>query len=463
MRRRRRLAPWAVVPLAVLLGAGGWFAFGRTGKASPASSATTIERTVDVTSGPLTLSVSASGTIAAAATADLSFTSSGTVTAVTVKAGDSVKKGAVLATLDSAQLASGVTAAAASVADAQAKLASDTTAAATAAQLDADRSNLAAVQAQLLTATAALDAAKLVSPIDGTVATVDLTAGQQLGGSGTSGTGITGTGTGSGQSSSTLGSGSGGGGSGGAGGQSGGSAAASSTTGTSTTGQVQVVSTGAYVVKLNVDDTDIARVKVGQQGTIRLASANAGGLGRFGRGQAGTAAPGGAAGGATTTTQPSAAPGAASSVTGFVTSVGTVASATSGVATFPVDVLFSGSPATYHVGATAQVDLTYDTIANTIQVPAQAVTRTNGADTVVVITKGKKQTRQVRTGITTNGLVQVTSGLKAGEQVVVSITAGGRPTGGTGGTGGGGAGPPGGFVPGGGTPGGFGQGGRPGG
>ena len=185
--RHRFLRPWLIVPLVVALVAGGWFAFGRKDKASQAS-ATTIERTVDVTSGVLSRTVSVSGTIQAATTDDLNFASSGTVAAVNVQAGEVVKKGAVLATLDSAALASAVTQAEASVADADAKLSTDQSASATSAEIAADESNLASLQSQLTAAQTALDGATLVSPIDGTVSTVNLTVGQQLGGGGTSGT-----------------------------------------------------------------------------------------------------------------------------------------------------------------------------------------------------------------------------------------------------------------------------------
>lgn len=416
---RRVLRPWLIVPLVALLAVGGWFAFGHKDKAGQAS-ATSIERTVDVTSGTLARTVSASGTISAADTEDLSFSSSGTVTAVNVKAGDAVKKGQVLATIDSASLRASVTEAEASVADAEAKLSSDQTASATSAQIAADESNLASLQAQLTSAQTALAGAELVSPITGTIATVDLTVGQQLGGNGTSGTRITGTGTGSGQSSATLGSGSG---STGAGATQG---AGSSTSSSTSSGQIEVISTGSYVVKLNVDDTDIANVEVGQRASVTLASAAARSGFFRNRGF------GAAAGGVTTTTQPTASTSSAS-VTGLVTTVGTVATGTSGVATFPVDVRFNGSATTYHEGATAQVEITYDSIANAIQVPTQAVTTTNAGATVMVAVNGRKQRREVRTGLTSNGMVQVTSGLNAGEQVVVSIPTARRTT--TGGTG----------------------------
>jgi hypothetical protein len=65
-----------------------------------------------------------------------------------------------------------------------------------------------------------------------------------------------------------------------------------------------------------------------------------------------------------------------------------------------------------------------------VEVPAQAVTTTNSGSTVQVSTDGttdNTETRTVKTGLTSGGEVQITSGLAAGEQVVV--TRGGPPAG----------------------------------
>jgi multidrug efflux pump subunit AcrA (membrane-fusion protein) len=64
-------------------------------------------------------------------------------------------------------------------------------------------------------------------------------------------------------------------------------------------------------------------------------------------------------------------------------------------------------------------------IPNVIRVPVRAVTTNNGVSTVVVATKGKvdgpTKTVTVRTGATANGMVQITSGLKEGEQILVPV------------------------------------------
>jgi multidrug efflux pump subunit AcrA (membrane-fusion protein) len=58
-----------------------------------------------------------------------------------------------------------------------------------------------------------------------------------------------------------------------------------------------------------------------------------------------------------------------------------------------------------------------------VQVPAQAVTTaSDGTTTVLVSTDGSTtntKDRTVTTGITSNGMIEIKSGLTAGEQVVV--------------------------------------------
>ena len=195
-----------------------WFGFRSTG--SSASAASPTEQLVAVTKGPIGNSVSAEGTVAAAQTADLNFAGSGTVTAVNVKAGDTVTTGEVLATIDSAELASAATSAQSTVATAQAKLADDEAAGASADQIAADQTSLTSATDNLTSAQQALAGASLVATFDGTVSQVNVTVGENLSSSGSGGTSATGTGTGSGQSSSTLGSGTGGGGGFGGGGAS---------------------------------------------------------------------------------------------------------------------------------------------------------------------------------------------------------------------------------------------------
>jgi hypothetical protein len=97
---------------------------------------------------------------------------------------------------------------------------------------------------------------------------------------------------------------------------------------------------------------------------------------------------------------------------------------------------------------------------NVLEVPTQAIHYNGTTATVTVDTNGSRSTRTVTVGLTTNGLTQITSGVKAGDKVVTTTVqlnrgSGSTTPGGTGGTGGFGGGA-GGFGGGGG---GFGRGG----
>jgi multidrug efflux pump subunit AcrA (membrane-fusion protein) len=431
---RRLLQPIVFVPVLIVLAIVGvwWFAF-RADDNATASSSSTTKQVVDVTTGPMSQTVSAEGTVAAAQTDDLSFSSAGTVTAVNVKAGDAVKAGQVLATIDSAELASAVASAQADVADAQAKLSDDQSSGASDAQVTADESSVESANDALTNANEALAGASLVATFDGVVASVNLTAGQQLTSSGTGASSPTGSASGSGASSDNLGSGSSN------------PTAQGSGSDTSSTAQIQVVSSGRFTVELAVDSADIASVKVGQTATLTKSTSSSSrgafpGAGRFlfgagqttqGSGQSPNNGSRNAASGATS--------GTGTEATGLVASVGKIADASSGVATYPVTIVFDASPTDFYVGSTVTGAVATNTRQNVVQVSSFAVTNTNGVSTVTVATDGTAtgptQTRTVTTGLVANGRTEITSGLKAGEKVVISIT---RPTGagGTGGTGG---------------------------
>jgi len=419
--------PVVIVAAAVLVIGGAVFFGLRSAKSNAANpqASTTNEQLYTVQPTTMQQTVSASGTIEPAATDDLSFTSAGTVTAVNVKAGQRVKKGAVLATIDSAALQSTLQQANATYQSAQAQLTDDENAAASSAQITSDEANVSAQKANVAAAYANLLGASLESPIDGTVATVDLTVGQVLSSSGGSGTDISGTGNGSGRSSSSGSDSSGNSGSSGSNGSSGNNGSS----GSSTSPQIEVVS-NSFVVNLSVDTATVGKVKVGQAATVTptTSSGTSGGTGPFGfRGGAGFAIGnfgGGANNNGNGNSQTNTAVGA--SATGTVTSVGTVASSSSGVATFPVVITIPGTPNAFHAGASASAAIVYSELSNVLAVPVSAVTQSGGASYVTVSANGKTSKRTVTTGTTSNGQIEITSGVRAGEQVVVTIPNFGR-------------------------------------
>jgi hypothetical protein len=291
----------------------------------------------------------------------------------------------------------------------------------------------------------------LVATFDGTVSQVNVSVGEQLSNGGTGGTSGTGSGSGSGRSSSSLGSGGASLGGGGADGSNGSSGASSSP-------QIQVVSKGKYAVSLPVSSSDIADVAAGQTVTLSLTTSSAsnfprgfpGGVGGFGQRGAADAGTGGqgnrsdragagtngsdGSGGASRPTQ-----GAGASATGTVTAVAKVATASSGVAQYPVTVDFTADSGDFYIGATVAGAIATNVRPDVLQVPVRAVSVTDGAATVTVATKGKlsgpTETRTVKTGATANGMIEITDGLREGESVVViarqfSPTGNGSTTGG---------------------------------
>jgi macrolide-specific efflux system membrane fusion protein len=188
--RARWIALGAVIVL-VVAGVGSYLVFGTGGSPAAAQVTTTTET---VSTGTLKQTVSASGTLAPAVDDTLGFSSPGVVTSVSATVGQTVAQGQQLATIDSASLAATVAQDNATVAEDQAKVDDDTDA--TATQLTADQAALTAAENVLSSARTALTGATLTSPINGVVASVGLTVGEQVSGSGSgsSGSGSSGSG-----------------------------------------------------------------------------------------------------------------------------------------------------------------------------------------------------------------------------------------------------------------------------
>ena len=123
-----------------------------------------------------------------------------------------------------------------------------------------------------------------------------------------------------------------------------------------------------------------------------------------------------------------------------MTSVSQVASASSGVAGYPVVISFNADSKSFYPGTTVTGAIATEAKDDVIQVPTRAVSTENGKSVVTVATSGKlggpTETRTVTTGVTAGGQTEITSGLKQGEQVVLTLPAvGGFSRTGSGGTG----------------------------
>jgi len=420
---------WVLAAVIVLVGAGLGIWFATRPSSASATGIVTTTSVQTVTTGTISQTVAATGTIEPATTADLNFAVSGKVTAVDVVAGQAVTAGQALATVDPTTLNASLAQAQATLANDQAQLATDQAAGASSTQIALDEANIASAQNQVTTAQASVADATLVSTTSGTVASVSLAVGQQVTGSGSSSTsGAAATG-GSSSTGGTSGSGSSASGSGFGASSSAGASSTSASTSASTTGQVVVVSTGSYVVNVTVSSTNVSSLQVGDQATIT----------------------------------PS---GATAPVYGTVGSIGLVATTTSGVSAFPVVIDVTGSPSGIYGGTSADVSITVKELRGVVVVPTGAITYPGGATAVTVDSNGAKVVRDVTTGIAAAGETQIVSGLSAGEKIYVTTVSFRGPLGsvrsGAGGFGGfgGRTGTSGGFGGfGGGTAGGFGAGG----
>ena len=201
--------------------AGLYFAF-RPAATPTAAGPSTVMRDVTASTTTLTTSVGASGTMQPAQQSNLSFSSAGTVTAVTVAVGDKVSAGAVLAAIDLADLQSNVDAAQAAV-DAATDDVTTAEASGTTAAINAANSTLKIKQNALTQAQTALAGGTLTAPFDGTVAAVNVKVGDSVGGSG----------------------GGGGGGS------------------TTSSTAITVITADRYVVSVGVSSADIGKIKKG--------------------------------------------------------------------------------------------------------------------------------------------------------------------------------------------------------
>lgn len=370
--------------LVVVVAAAVWLVALRPGGTSGAAQ----YRTETVSAGTLKSTVSASGTLEPAQQSELSFGSSGTVTAVDVTVGEAVRKGQVLASIDPSALQVALQSAQADLTAAQDTLTD---------LQEADDSSSAAIAAAKATVTVKenavtqaqtnLDGANLTAPFAGIVAAVNVTKGDSTG-NGSSGATSTGDGSGSaagsGGSGASEGSGSG--------------ASGKSTTSTASTGSssaITVISKGQYTVSTSVSASDVGSIKQGMQATIT-----------------GTGADG--------------------SIFGTVSSVGVVATSSdgsSGGSTFPVTVKVTGTHTDLLPGSSVTVAITTKQLANAISVSTDAITTDNGATYVQRLVNGKEVQTKVGLGAVVGRDTVITSGLSSGDQVVIPSFRAGQASG----------------------------------
>ncbi|WP_344873724.1 efflux RND transporter periplasmic adaptor subunit [Allokutzneria multivorans] len=196
-------------------------------------------RTVPVSTGSVSATVSAAGTVQSASTVGVNFGTSGTVKKISVKVGDKVSAGQELARLDATALQSKVDQAAASLDAAQASL--NAVKADDAATLAQRKSQVTQAKAALTEAKANLSSSVLKAPAEGTVVSISGSVGNPAGSS--------------------------------SGGSSGGSSSSSSSNSSSsstTSGFVVLSDLVNFQVKANIAEIDISRLKAEQDATVTI-------------------------------------------------------------------------------------------------------------------------------------------------------------------------------------------------
>jgi hypothetical protein len=147
--------------------------------------------------------------------------------------------------------------------------------------------------------------------------------------------------------------------------------------------------------------------------------------------------------------------GGTSTFYGIVSSFSIYGSTSSGVTSFPVTILVTGSSSGLYPGASADVELVIRQVNNVLVVPTSAVHTAGTSSYVDVLKKGKEVQQTVTVGATGEPYDQILSGLKSGQEVVIASLSSTVPSSTSGSTtrgfGGSGFGGPGGFTGGGGA------------
>ncbi|WP_256206815.1 efflux RND transporter periplasmic adaptor subunit [Nocardioides luteus] len=320
---------------------------------------------VQATSGTVKETVSGSGTVEAAETADLSFEVSGTVTKIYAAEGDTVKKGDALARVDDTTLVANRTAAESALAAAQEQLDTDESAGATDVQIASDEAAVAAAEADLDSARQAVEDAVLRATIGGTVTAFDIAVGDVVGSSSGSSSGGSG---GTGGSGSSTG---------------GGSEDTGTDTGSSDAGTVSIVSAGSYVVEATVSADDAASLKKGLQATVTVN-------------------------------------GVDEKVFGTVATVGKVAeTSSSGAAVFPVSITVTGKRDDLYPGTSATAEITVKQREDVLTVASAAITTDGDQAYVQKVVDGETVKTEVTIGEVYGATTEITEGLDEGDTVEI--------------------------------------------
>jgi macrolide-specific efflux system membrane fusion protein len=391
--RRPSVAVNAVLVLALVAGA--FWAYETVSGPDTGNAAAASVRSVPVQQGTVTATVTADGSLESATSASASFTTGGTVTSISVRVGDKVTKGQVLAKVDPAAAGRTLAAAEADLDAARDALdrAEDAGSDTSSAQNEVTQAELAVDEAE-----AAVAGTTLKAPMAGTVVAVNGTLGSSSSGSSSS----------SSSASSSGGSAPGGGSS------STGSSSSTSSASSSSSGFIDLADLGKLQVTAAFAEADATKLKEKQAATVTWNALSG--------------------------TRQSAK----------VVAVDPQATTANDVVTYGVTLSLDKVPAGAKPGQTVSVAVVTGEVTDALYVSTAALTSVGTRHTVTVLANGAQEVRAVEIGLEGDQATQITSGLTAGEQVVLkaaSTTTGGTTGGFPGGFTGGGAVPGGGGFP----------------
>ena len=151
----------------------------------------------------------------------------------------------------------------------------------------------------------------------------------------------------------------------------------------STTATIVIAGSGGYEAVTMIKVTDLPKLKVGQAASV----------------------------------QPD---GSGATITGKITSIGLVSTSSTTGTTYPVTISLTGDTSQLHNGATATIAITTATGDNGLAVPSSAVHNNNGTYTVTVLDGDTTKDVTVQVGAIGSEWTQITTGLTAGQNVVLA-------------------------------------------
>jgi HlyD family secretion protein len=246
----------------------------------------------------------------------------------------------------------------------------------TPAQIAQARSNVDSAQVQVDTAQRALDGTVLKAPVGGVVLAVNGKVGESSGNT-SSATGSSGSQTSGGTSSST-------------------SSAATSSATSAGNGFVTIANPSQLEVTANIAEADAAGLQLGQEATVTFPATN-------------------------------------DTATGTVTQITPQSTVTNNVVLYPITVSLDSAPPGVKTGSTASLSITDGQATGVLEVPTAAITTVGTNHTVTVQRGGSDTVVPVGVGLTGATTTEITSGLQAGDVVVLpSPTPATAPTAGAG-------------------------------